>query len=107
MRFFALKPPAKNFFVIFISFFFTTAILFCVNYFVVLEKLERSLKKGSSNEAFFTALNQLKTTNLENRLEPNSDNFFKINLREMLDLVDTIIRIDIRDEMKILITMEP
>ena len=45
--------------------FFTTAILFCVNYFVVLENLESSLKKGSSDEAFSTLLNQLRTTNLD------------------------------------------
>ena len=72
MRFSLLTSPTKNFFIIFISFFLTTAILFCVNYFVVLENLESSLKKSSSDEAFSTLLNQLRTTNLENRLEPNS-----------------------------------
>ena len=56
------------------------------------------MKKGSSDEAFSTLLNQLRTTNLENRLEPNSDIFFNIKIREMFDLVDTIIRIEIRDE---------
>jgi len=98
MRFSLLTSPSKNFFIIFISFFLTTAVLFCINYFVVLENLESSLKKGSSDEAFSTLLTQLRTTNLENRLEPNSDIFFNVKIREMFDLVDTIIRIEIRDK---------
>lgn len=98
MHFSLLTLPTKNFFIIFISFFLTTTILFCVNYFVVIENLQNSLKKGSSDEAFSILLNQLKSTNLENRLEPNSDIFFNIKIREILDLVDTIIRIEIRDE---------
>ncbi len=56
------------------------------------------MKKGSSDEAFSTLLTQLRTTNLENRLEPNSDIFFIVKIREMFDLVDTIIRIEIRDK---------
>ena len=56
------------------------------------------MKKGSSDEAFSTVLNQLRTTNLENKLEPNINIFFNINIREMFDLVDTIIRKEIRDE---------
>ena len=94
MRFSLPTSSKKNFFIIFIFFFLTTAVLFCVNYFVVLENLESSLKKRSSDEAFSTLLNQLKSTNLENRLEPNSDIFFNIKIREMFDLVDTIIRIE-------------
>ena len=98
MHFPLLTSPTKNFFIIFISFFLATAILFCVNYFVLLDNLESSLKKASSDEAFSTLLNQLRTTNLKNRLEPNSDIFFNIRIREVFDLVDTVIRIEIRDK---------
>ena len=82
MHFSLVTSPTKNFFIIFISFFLTTTILFCVNYFVVIEDLQNSLKKGSSDEAFSILLNQLKSSNLENRLEPNSDIFFNIKIRE-------------------------
>ena len=92
-----LTSPTKNFFITFISFCLATAILLCVNYFVLLDNLESSLKKASSDEVFSTLLNQLRTTNLKSRLEPNSDFFFNIRIREVFDLVDTIIRIEILD----------
>ena len=89
MHFPLLTSPTKNFFITFISFCLATAIL--------LDNLESSLKKASSDEVFSTLLNQLRTTNLKSRLEPNSDFFFNIRIREVFDLVDTIIRIEIRD----------
>ena len=94
VRFSLLTSPTKNFFKFFNFFFYNFNFIY-VNCFAILENLESSLKKGSSDEAFSTVLNQLRTTNLENKLEPNINNFFNINIREMFDLVDTIIRIEI------------
>ena len=98
MRFFLLTSSNKNFFITFICFFFTTAILFCVNYFFILENLERSFKKSSSHEAFSTLHKQLRITNPENTLEPTSYNLLEIKIREVINLVDTIIRMEIREE---------
>ena len=64
----------------------------------MLENLESSLKKGSSDKAFSTLTKQLTTPTLENILEPNSYDLLRIKIREVIDLVDTIIRIEIRDE---------
>ena len=78
--------------------FFTTAILFCVNYFFILENLKSSFKKRSSHEAFSTLHKQLRITNPENTLEPTSYNLLEIKIRDVINLVDTIIRMEIREE---------
>ena len=72
--------------------------MFCVNYFLILENLESSFKKSSSHEAFSTLHKQLRITNPENTLEPTSYNLLEIKIREVISLVDTIIRIEIRDK---------